>query len=147
MQQLPVKAKLKLFMIIFLVCFVGIITTSFMIDKKIESYIADMKSVININIEVINNTNDNVEVKKSDNSNIKVYINSKADSQVTEETSNAISEEVTVTSKVGLNIRKKPTVESEKVGAYNYGERVKVIEDHGYWYKTDLGFICKRYVN
>lgn len=147
MQHLPVKAKLKLFMVIFLVCFIGIITTSFMIDKKIESYIADMKSVVNINIEVINNTNDIIEVKKSDNSDIKVYINSKADSQVTEETSNVIPEEVTVTSKVGLNVRKEPTIESEKVGAYNYGERVKVIEDHGYWYKTDLGFICKRYVN
>lgn len=147
MQHLPVKAKLKMFMVIFLVCFVGIITTSFMIDKKIESYIADMKSVVNINIEVINNTNDNVEVKKSDNGNIKVYINSKAEPQVTEETSKVISKQVTVTSEVGLNIRKEPTIESEKVGAYNYGERVRVIEDHGYWYKTDLGFICKRYVN
>ena len=147
MQQLPVKAKLKLFMIIFLVCFVGIIATSFMIDKKIESYIADMKSVININIEVINNTNNGVKVKKSNDGNIKVYINSKTDSQVNEELPNVLSKKVTVTSEIGLNIRKKPTVESEKVGAYNYGEQVQVTEDHGYWYKTDLGFICKRYVN
>lgn len=147
MQRLPIKAKLQMFLLIFLVCFVGIIATSFMIDNEIESYIADMRSVININIEVINNTDDIVEVKKSDNGNVKVYIHSKTDKLITEKTSEETSKQVKVISEVGLNIRKEPTIKSDKVGAYNYGETVQVIGDHGYWYKTDLGFICKRYVN
>ena len=146
MQLLPFKAKLKMFLIVFLVCFVGILATSFMIDRKIDSYIADLKSDININIEVFNNTNDNVKVEH-DKDAIKVYINPNTEESQVTQTTEFKQKYVKVTSELGLNIRKEPEVSSEKVGAINYGDEVLVIEDTGEWYKTELGFIYKLYTD
>lgn len=146
MQLLPFKAKLKMFLIVFLVCFVGILATSFMIDRKIDSYIADLKSDININIEVFNNTNDNVKVEH-DKDAIKVYINPNTEESQVTQTTEFKQKYVKVTSELGLNIRKEPDVSSEKVGAINYGDEVLVIEDTGEWYKTELGFIYKLYTD
>lgn len=146
MQQLPMKAKLKMFMIVFLVCFVGILATSFMIDKKIDSYIADLKSDVNINIEIIDNNDSKVNVKQ-DGNDIKVYINPKSEESHVTKTTKVKPTYVTVTSELGLNIRKEPDISSEKVGAINYGDKIKITEDTGEWYKTDLGFIYKSYTN
>lgn len=146
MQQLPMKAKLKMFMIVFLVCFVGILATSFMIDKKIDSYIADLKSDVNINIEIIDNNDSKVNVKQ-DGNDIKVYINPKSEETHVTKTTKVKPTYVTVTSELGLNIRKEPDISSEKVGAINYGDKIKITEDTGEWYKTDLGFIYKSYTN
>ena len=137
--------KLKLFLMLFAICFIGIITSTVLIDKQIDSYIAELKTNVDINIEVIDNTDSNVTIKQDEN-DIKVYIdpNESEEAGVIEDNKDT-DEFVTITAKRGLNIRVEPTVNSEKVGAFDYGEEVKIIEDCGDWYKTEYGFIYKLY--
>lgn len=148
MQQLPIKAKIKMFSIIMLVCFIGLIASSFMIDKKINSYIADLKSVNNINVNVINNTDNNIDIEQYGN-DIQVYINPEIEDMDVAgvEVTKIDKKYVTITSEIGLNVRSKPSISSEKVGAINYGGIVLVTEEHNGWYKTDLGFIYKKFTN
>lgn len=44
----------------------------------------------------------------------------------------------------GINIRKTP--EGEKIGAYNWGDRVYILEDSGEWSRTNKGWICNKYI-
>lgn len=134
--------KIKMFLALFLICFVGIIASTVMIDKQIDSYIAEMKTNIDINIEIIDNTNSNVTIEQKDN-DVKVYINPNNSDEI--ETDKVNEEYVVIVAKSGLNIRQEPSIESEKVGIINYGEKVKILEDHGEWYKTENGFIYKDY--
>ena len=136
------STKIKLFLALFLVCFVGIIASTVMIDKQIDSYIAEMKTNIDINIEIIDNTNSKVTVDQKDN-DIKVYINPKDSDEI--ENAKVKEEHVVIVAKAGLNIRQEPSIKSEKVGTINYGEKVKILEDCGEWYKTENGFIYKDY--
>lgn len=149
MQQLSFKNKLKMFSLVMLVCFIGIIASSFMIDKKIDSYIADLKSVNNIYIDMINNTDNEITIKE-DGDTIHIYVDPKEeDIEVTESIiePTLIYKYVKVTSEIGLNIRSKPSIASEKVGVINYGDSILVTEDYGDWYKTDLGFIYKKFTS
>ena len=50
----------------------------------------------------------------------------------------------TVTS--GLNIRKEPSADSEKVDSYKEGDKVKILEVKDGWGKTDKGWINLKYV-
>lgn len=139
------KYRIKLFLILFVVCFIGIVTSTILIDKQIDSYIEEMRTNIDINIEVVNNSDNNVTVKQDDD-NVTIYIdpNKSDETTITKDRKN-ISEYITVVASSGLNIREYPTVKSEKVGSYYYGERVKVLEDCGDWYRTEFGFIYKLY--
>ena len=47
----------------------------------------------------------------------------------------------------GLNIRKDPDPESERVGTYSEGDAVTVLEVSGQWGRTDQGWINLKYVN
>ena len=67
------KAMITWFVIVFVICFTGIFASTIMIDNLIDSYIEEIKNTVNI--EVINNTNDEVAVEDK-NGNIKIYINS-----------------------------------------------------------------------
>ena len=46
----------------------------------------------------------------------------------------------------GLNIRKEPTADSEKVGEYKEGDRVTILEVSDDWGRTDKGWIHLKYV-
>jgi uncharacterized protein YgiM (DUF1202 family) len=137
------KAMITWFIIVFVVCFTGIIASTIMIDNLIDSYIKEIKT--EVNIEVINNTNNEVAVEDRDG-NIKVYINPETEEEVTEETTVFEQKEVTVITNKGLNIRKEPDISSEVVGTINYGGEVTVINEVDGWYETTDGFIKTDYV-
>ena len=122
----------------FTLCIVGIIVTTMLIEKTIQGYLAEIGSDVNINIEVVNNTNDEVDVVESEDK-ITIYVEP-------EESTEDI-QEVTVISESGLNIRQEPGVDSDVVGTLYYGAEIEVIGVEGDWYETDLGFIYSEYVN
>ena len=138
--KLNMKGKLLLLSII--ICLIGIIVSPFIIDREIDNYIEQISTEVVINIDVVNNTNDEVSVIE-DNGNIIITV----DEEITLEEQTDLNINVRVISEVGLNIRKNPTVDSEIVGTYGYGESVNVIGDEGEWYKTDRGYIYKEFVN
>lgn len=135
--KLSFKSKLKMFSLIFLVCFIGIILSVFLIDRQIDKYIAEIKTNVDINIEVVNNTNSKVTVNQNKNE-IKIQLDES-------ETTGIKATYVKVVTESGLNIRQEPDIESEKVGTVNYGHTIKITEDCGDWYKTDFGFIYKEH--
>ena len=138
------KAMITWFIIVFVICFTGIFASTIMIDNLIDSYIKEIKT--EVNIEVINNTNNEVAVEDRDG-NIKVYINPETEEEVvTEETTVFEQKEVTVITDKGLNIRKEPNISSEVVGTINYGGEVTVINEVDGWYETTDGFIKTDYV-
>ena len=139
------KAMITWFIIVFVICFTGIVASTVMIDNLIDSYIKEIKT--EVNIEVINNTNSEVAIEDN-NGNIKVYINSETEEEkvVTEESTVFEQKEVTVITDKGLNIRKEPDISSEVVGTINYGGEVTVINEVDGWYETTDGFIKTDYV-
>ncbi len=139
------KAMITWFIIVFVVCFTGIVASTVMIDNLIDSYIKEIKT--EVNIEVINNTDSEVAIEDN-NGNIKVYINSETEEEkvVTEESTVFEQKEVTVITDKGLNIRKEPDISSEVVGTINYGGEVTVINEVNGWYETTEGFIKTDYV-
>lgn len=140
--KLNFKSKLKLFSILFVVCLLGIIVSTVLIDRQIDSYISELKTNVDINIDVIDNNDSDVEIVQEDE-NITLYINPSES-----EEANVIEDVyVRITAKSGLNIRQEPMINSDKVGAYDYGEEVKIIEDCGDWYKTEQGFIYRLYTD
>ena len=138
------KAMITWFIIVFVVCFTGIIASTIMIDNLIDSYIEEIKTTVNI--EVINNTTDEVVVEDK-NGNIKVYINSETEDEVVTRESTVFEQrQVKVITDKGLNIRKEPDVSSEVVGTINYGDETTVINEIDGWYETTNGFIKSDYV-
>lgn len=138
------KAMITWFIIVFVVCFTGIIASTIMIDNLIDSYIKEIKTTVNI--EVINNTTDEVVVEDK-NGNIKVYINSETEDEVVTQESTVFEQrQVKVITDKGLNIRKEPDVSSEVVGTINYGDETSIINEVDGWYETTNGFIKSDYV-
>lgn len=136
--------KLKWFLIALAVCFIGIFASVFMIDNIIDSYIEEIKTVVNI--EIMNETNDEVIVKREDD-NIKIYINTESSKdKATTEASKFEHKYVKVVTEKGLNIREKPDITSDVVGTINYGEEVLVINECDGWYETTDGFISQDYI-
>ncbi len=139
---MKLNLKGKLLLLTAIVCLIGIIVSPFIIDREINKYIEQISTEVTVNIDVINNTNDEVNIIE-DNGNIIVTV----DEESTLEEKTDLNINVRVISEVGLNIRENPTIDSEIVGTYSYGESVNVIEDEGDWYKTNKGYIYKEYVN
>lgn len=139
---MKLNMKGKLLLLSTIICLIGIIVSPFIIDREIDKYIEQISTEVVINIDVVNNTNDKVSVIEDDG-NIIVTV----DEEITLEEQTDLNINVRVISEVGLNIRENPTVDSEIVGTYSYGESVNVIEDEGEWYKTDRGYIYKEFVN
>ena len=138
------KAMITWFIIVFVICFTGIFASTIMIDNLIDSYIKEIKT--EVNIEVINNTTDEVVVEDK-NGNIKVYINSETEDEVVTRESTVFEQrQVKVITDKGLNIRKEPDVSSEVVGTINYGDETTVINEIDGWYETTNGFIKSDYV-
>lgn len=137
--------SLKVFITLFVLCIAGIVISTIAIDKEIDSYIEKMNT--EVNITVINNTDDDVTIEREDgNIIIKVNPEKEKSSQVTKSDEDGKEEYGIVTSVVGLNVREQPTIDSEKIGALEYGAKVKILEESGDWYRTELGFIFKEYV-
>lgn len=137
------KAMITWFIIVFVICFTGIFASTIMIDNLIDSYIEEIKTTVNI--EVINNTTDEVVVEDK-NGNIKVYINSETEDNVVTETNEFEQRQVKVITDKGLNIRKEPDISSEVVGTINYGDETTIINEVDGWYETTNGFIKSDYV-
>ena len=138
------KAMITWFIIVFVVCFTGIFASTIMIDNLIDSYIEEIKNTVNI--EVINNTNDEVAVEDK-NGNIKIYINSETEDEVVTQESTVFEQrQVKVITDKGLNIRKEPDISSEIVGTINYGNETTIINEVDGWYETTNGFIKSDYV-
>lgn len=133
------RIEFKLFITLLVICIVGVVFSTIAIDKQIDSYIERIHT--EVKVEIINNSNNKVTVTQEDD-NIKVKIDEREEVTKTPMESD---EYVLVTSNDGLNIRHKPSVESNKVGTLNYGAKIKIIEEDGDWYKTDLGYIFKEY--
>lgn len=139
---MKLNMKGKLLLLSTIICLIGIIVSPFIIDREIDKYIEQISTEVVVNIDVINNTNDEVSVIEDDGTIIVTV-----DEEMTLEEQTELNINVRVISEVGLNIRENPTVDSEIVGTYSYGESVNVIEDEGEWYKTDKGYIYKEFVN
>lgn len=138
------KAMITWFIIVFVICFTGIFASTIMINNLIDSYIEEIKTTVNI--EVINNTTDEVVVEDK-NGNIKVYINSETEDEVVTQESTVFEQrQVKVITDKGLNIRKEPDVSSEVVGTINYGDETTIINEVDGWYETTNGFIKSDYV-
>lgn len=137
--------SLKVFITLFVLCIAGIVISTIAIDKEIDSYIEKMDT--EVNITVINNTDDDVTIEQEDgNIIIKVNPEKEKSSQVTKSDENGKEEYGIVTSVVGLNVREQPTIDSKKIGTLEYGAKVKILEESGDWYRTESGFIFKEYV-
>lgn len=144
MPKLTVKKRLQIMLIIFLVGMTGIIFSTLMIDNIIDDYIDRMST--DIHLEVINNyENVNVDVKKNDE-NISIYINPKKE-QVEEEVEVFEPIEGIVSSEVGINIRKEPSVDSEKIDVIPYGDKITILNEEGDWYKINSGYVYKEYID
>ena len=139
---MKLNMKGKLLLLSTIICLIGIIVSPFIIDREIDKYIEQISTEVVVNIDVVNNTNDEVSVIE-DVGAIIITV----DEEITLEEQTDLNINVRVISEVGLNIRENPTVDSEIVGTYSYGESVNVIEDEGEWYKTDRGYIYKEFVN
>ena len=131
--------RFRMFITLLVLCAVGIVFSTIAIEKQIDSYIERIHT--EVKIEVINNSDNNVTVTQNEND---VIIKIDERKEVTK-TPVGEDEYVLVTSDNGLNIRHNPSVDSNKVGTLNYGAKIKIIEEVGDWYKTDLGYIFKEY--
>lgn len=131
--------RFRMFITLLVLCAVGIVFSTIAIEKQIDSYIERIHT--EVKIEVINNSDNNVTVTQNEN-DITIKIDERK-----EVTKTPVGEDeyVLVTSDNGLNIRHNPSVDSNKVGTLNYGAKIKIIEEVGDWYKTDLGYIFKEY--
>lgn len=130
--------SLKLFITLFVLCIAGIVFSTIAIDQQIDSYIEELK----IEVQVINNSNNEIAIDQEDN---KIIVNV---NPIMEDKQEIETEEIKgiVISTTGLNIRQSPTLDSNIVGVLYYGEEVNILEDCGDWYRTEDGFIFKEYV-
>ena len=130
--------SLKLFITLFVLCIAGIVFSTIAIDQQIDSYIEELK----IEVQVINNSNNEIAIDQEDN---KIIVNV---NPIMEDKQEIETEEIKgiVISTTGLNIRQSPTLDSHRVGVLYSGEEVIILEDCGDWYRTEDGFIFKEYV-
>lgn len=151
-----INNRVKMLLLVLTLAVIGIISSVFMIDKYVDKCIAKMQPQLTtqVSISVYNNTSDKVEIIHTDKNNIEVYVNDPViDNNIDSGDKDKVSEEdipfdVQVTSSIGLNVRVKPNINSDKVDALNYGEIVGVDNRVGDWYKlnNDKGWIHKDYV-
>ena len=144
MPKLTVKKRLQILLLIFVVCMSGIIYSTIMIDNVIDGYIDRIST--NINLEINNNCNEvEVSVDRKDEN---VFINIDPKEEIEKEIEETFeSREGVIISEIGINIRKEPSISSEKIGSISYGEKVIILDEEGDWYKIDSGFINKEYVD
>ena len=128
--------SLRILLALVLTCIFGIIFSVVAIDKQIDSYIEEMKTDI-----VINNNTDLVIDLKEEEGQMVLTIDENKEVVEKEDYYYGI-----VTSQSGLNIREEATLDSDKIGTFYYGAKVRIIEDCGDWYKTDDGYIFKEFV-
>ena len=144
MPKLTVKKRLQIFLLIFVVCMSGIIYSTIMIDNVIDGYIDRIST--NINLEINNNCNDvEVSVDRKDEN---IFINIDPKEEIEKEIEETFeSREGVVISEIGINIRKEPSISSEKIGSIPYGEKIIILDEEGDWYKIDSGFVNKEYID
>ena len=140
----------KILVLVLILSIFGIFGSAFMIDNycKTEKEIAVQNS-IDVVVNVYNNSEKvNVKVDEKVNGEVNVTIDDKkieTSEQVNNETSQYPSQGI-VSTEYGLNIRRDANIDSEKVGVYEYGEKIEIVDEVGDWYITDEGFVYKEFV-
>ena len=131
---------LKVFITLFVLCITGVVFSIIAIDKQIDNYIDEIRT----EIQIVNNSGDEVIIDRKDN---KIIITVNPIETKSEEVTKMEDETYgIVTSMSGLNIRHKASVESNRVGVLEYGAEVKILEDCGDWYRIENGYIFKDYI-
>lgn len=141
----------KILVLMLMLSVFGIFTSAFMIDNycKTEKEIA-VNNSIDVVVNVYNNS-DNVDVKvdKKTDGKIDVTVSDKK-IETTKQDNNEITSypiQGIVNTKYGLNIRQDADIDSNKVGVYEYGENLEIVDEVDDWYITDDGFIYKDFVS
>ena len=131
---------LKVFITLFVLCITGVVFSTIAIDKQIDNYIDEIRT----EIQIVNNSGDEVIIDREDN---KIIITVNPIETKSEEVTKMENEMYgIVTSMSGLNIRREASVESNRVGVLEYGAKVKILEDCGDWYRIENGYIFKDYI-
>ena len=131
---------LKVFITLFVLCITGVVFSTIAIDKQIDNYIDEIRT----EIQIVNNSGDEVIIDREDN---KIIISINPIENKSEEVTKMENETYgIVTSMSGLNIRHEASVESNRVGVLEYGAKVKILEDCGDWYRIENGYIFKDYI-
>ena len=89
----------KMFITLFILCIAGVVFSTIAIDKQIDSYIEQ----IQMEVHVINNTEDNVTIEKENNKMI-ININPTEENEEVTNENNETDEYGIVTSISGLNV-------------------------------------------
>lgn len=136
------RIEFKMLVIVILLCIAGMISSAFLIDKYIDSYITKLQPQIKneLVVNVYNNTEDKVTVDKDDKGNINVHIDKESKVDKKE------PEQGVVLAVSGLNIRTEPNINSDIIDTLDHGTKVKILDETNYWYRIDKGFIYKEYV-
>lgn len=148
MKKISMNFKILVLMIILAVF--GIVSSAFMIDNycKKENRL-EVKNNVDVIVNVYNNSDKvNVDVVEKDNGQVDVTISDKkieTSEHDYKETSSYPIQGIVSTER-GLNIRQDANINSKKVGVYEYGETVEIIDSVDGWYITDEGFIYNEYV-
>lgn len=149
MKKFSINFKILVLMIILAVF--GIVSSAFMIDNYYkEQNRLEVKNNIDVVVNVYNNSDKvDVDIVEKDNGEVDVTISDKK-LETTEhdykDTSSYYPIQGIINTERGLNIRQDADINSDKVGVYEYGETVEIIDVVEDWYITDEGFIYKEYV-
>lgn len=141
--ELNNKTRIKLLVAIITLCIISILTCTHFIDTYIENYIKELKPVTYVTVNVINKTDDIVNIEYVNNDTINVYVEKNKNNKDSDKSFDA-----EVISKRGLNIRKDHTTKSESLGLLQYGEIIKISYTEGQWCKiaNDEGWVFKDYI-
>ena len=71
----------------------------------------------------------------------------KADNTDTIDTTNAADVRIGVVNVEKLNVRKEDSIESDVVKVISKGDKVNIIEEKGEFYKVDIGFVMKKFID
>lgn len=133
------KNRLNIAITIVLLCsFIGIVGCSMLIENYLHTDMNRQRN-ITLDIDIINKTGDSVTIDK-EKDKIKVYINE--NKNVNSKTPNKISVGRVIPD-IGVNIRIKPTIDSNVVTSLTYDTKVDIYGEDNGWYKTDKGYIRK----
>ncbi len=149
MKKFSINFKILVLMIILAVF--GIVSSAFMIDNYYkEQNRLEVKNNIDVVVNVYNNSDKvDVDIVEKDNGEVDVTISDKKLETTEHDYKDASSYypiQGIVNTERGLNIRQDADINSDKVGVYEYGETVEIIDAVEDWYITDEGFIYKEYV-
>lgn len=141
------RPEIKILALVILISLIGIFSSAFLLDKCIDNYITKLQPQVKTEVVVnlYNNTDNKVTIDKDDKGNIDVHIDKNKAINNNEANNNKPKQGIIIATS-GLNIREKSDINSDVIGALDYGSKVNILDETQYWYKIDKGFIYKNYV-